>query len=81
VRQVVALSVCPLMLGVFAAYAFDGKPLPDPGQLKQRAIANMKKSEEALERYSCFVRAQYEELNDDGGVKKRETRRLESDSL
>jgi hypothetical protein len=59
------------------AYAFDGKPLPDPGQLKQRAIANMKKSEEALERYSCIVRNQYEELNGDGGVKKRETRRLE----
>ncbi|MFL6466099.1 MAG: hypothetical protein ACJ73N_17030 [Bryobacteraceae bacterium] len=76
-RQAAVLSLCPLMLGAFAAYAFDGKPLPDPGQLKQRAIANMKKSEEALERYSCLVHAQYEELNGDGGVKKRETRRLE----
>jgi hypothetical protein len=77
VKQLPALSRCLLTLGASVAYAFDGKPLPDPGQLKQRAIANMKKSEEALERYSCIVRSQYEELNGDGGVKKRETRRLE----
>ena len=76
-RRAAVFSLFPLVLGAFAAHAFDGKPLPDPRQLKQRAIANMKKSEEALERYSCVVHGQYEELNGDGGVTKRETRRLE----
>jgi hypothetical protein len=64
------LSACP-------AFAFDGKPLPDPAQLKQRAIANMRKSEEALERYSCVVREQSDELDGDGKVKKHQSRRME----
>ncbi|MBV9223308.1 MAG: hypothetical protein JOY85_04725 [Acidobacteriaceae bacterium] len=76
-RLIPILWVCPLLLSVFTAYAFDGKPLPDPGQLKQRAIANMKKSEEALERYSCIVREQNDELDGDGKIKKRESRRME----
>ena len=66
-----------LVLAAFTAYAFDNQPLPDPGQLKQRAIANMKKSEEALERYSCIVREQNDELDGDGQVKKHESRRME----
>ncbi len=58
-------------------YAFDNKPLPDPGQLKQRALANIKKSGEMLERYSCTVREQNDELNSDGSVRKKQTRRME----
>ena len=37
----------------------------------------MKKSLEALERYSCIVREQNDELDGDGKVKKHESRRLE----
>jgi len=66
-----------ILLSASVAHAFDGKPLPDPGQLKQRAIANMKKSEEALERYSCIVREQGDELDGNGKVKKHESRRME----
>ena len=46
-------------------------PLPDPGQLKQRALANMKKSEKDLERYECIVHDEADELNGDGSIKKR----------
>jgi hypothetical protein len=77
VRQLPLFPLYALALGASTAYAFDGKPLPDPGQLKQRAIANMKKSEEALERYLCLVHGEYEELDGNGGIKKRETRSLE----
>jgi hypothetical protein len=77
VRQFLLFPLCALALSTPAAYAFDSKPLPDPGQLKQRAITSMKRSEEALERYSCVVHGEYEELDGAGGVKKRETRRLE----
>ncbi len=76
-KPIPVLSLCHVVLGAFAAYAFDGKPLPDPGQLKQRAMANMKKSEEALERYSCIVRDQNDELDGNGKVKKHESRRME----
>lgn len=76
-KSVSILWLCSLLLSAFAACAFDGKPLPDPGQLKQRAITNMKKSEEALERYSCTVREQNDELDGDGKIKKRESRRME----
>ncbi len=44
-------------------------PLPDPQEMKARAVANMKKSEEALENYSCIVREQDDELNADGSIK------------
>ena len=73
-KPVPALSLCPLVLGAYSAHAFDGKPLPDPLQLKQRAIANMK---EALERYSCIVREQNDELDGDGKVKRHQARRME----
>ncbi len=72
------MKLFPLLLfSASAAHAFDGKPLPDSGQLKQRALANMKRSEEALERYSCIVREQNDELDGDGKVKKHESRRME----
>jgi hypothetical protein len=66
-----------VFLSASAAYTLTDKPLPDAGQLKQLTLANIKKSEEALERYSCIVREQMDELNSDGGVKKRETQRAE----
>lgn len=52
-------------------------PLPDPQQLKQRAQASMKESEKDLERYSCIVRAQEDELNPDRSVKRHRSREEE----
>jgi hypothetical protein len=49
-------------------------PLPDPRELKQRAIANMRKSEKDLENYSCMVRVQEFDLNADGSVKRQRQR-------
>ena len=43
--------------------------MPDPQQLKQRALASMKVSEKDLEKYSCVARDQMEELNADGTVR------------
>jgi hypothetical protein len=48
--------------------------LPDPRELKQRAIVNMRKSEKDLENYSCLVRVQEFDLNADGSVKRRRQR-------
>ncbi len=48
-------------------------PLPNPQQLKQRLLANLKKSEQELEKYSCTVHSETDELNADGGVRKRKT--------
>lgn len=50
--------------------------LPDPRQLKERAMQSMRKSEKDLENYSCTVNVQEFDLNADGSVK-RERRRLE----
>jgi hypothetical protein len=44
--------------------------VPDAQQLKRRAIENMRKSEQDLEKYSCLVRDQEYDLNSDGQVKR-----------
>ena len=46
------------------------QPIPDGRQMKQRVLKSLRQSEDALERYSCLVRDQDEELNSDGSVKK-----------
>lgn len=51
--------------------------LPDPEQLKQRAIASTRQLEKNLERYECVVDSQIDELNSDGGVKKHKSDRRE----
>lgn len=66
-RLVLSLSV--LTAVCMAADA----PLPNPQQLKQRLLRNLKKSEQELEKYSCMVHSETDELNSDGGVKKRKT--------
>ena len=48
-------------------------PLPNPQQLKQRLLANLKKSEQDLEKYSCMVHSETDELNANGSTKKRKT--------
>lgn len=55
--------------GVLALGLMPSQDLPDPQQMKARALANMKKSEDALENYSCIVREQADELNSDGSIK------------
>jgi hypothetical protein len=52
-------------------------PLPDPQQLRQRAIANMRKSEKDLERYSCIVREEQDELDGNGKVKQHHSKEEE----
>ena len=46
-------------------------PLPNQQELKQRLLQNLKKSESELEKYSCMVNSEQDELNADGSVKKR----------
>lgn len=53
-----------------APNAAGDKPLPDPSELKQRAMASMKKSESDLENYSCTVHEHEYDLNADGSVKR-----------
>jgi hypothetical protein len=64
------VPLCAIALGTEA-------PLPNPQQLKQRALQSLKNSEKELEKYSCMVRTEEDELNADGSVKKRKTREEE----
>lgn len=50
--------------------ASNDAPLPDPQQLKLRAEASLKESEKDLEKYSCQVRSEEDELNSNGTVKR-----------
>lgn len=60
-----------LVLGplISALMTVQDSALPDPQQLKQRALASMKESEKNLEKYSCIAHDQTEELNGDGTLK------------
>ena len=60
-----------------AALAYADAPLPNEQVLKERLLKNLKKSEDELEKYSCLVRTNEDELNGDGSVKKRRTREQE----
>jgi hypothetical protein len=70
-RFIVLLCVDVFLI---AQTAKSDTPLPDPRELKQRAIVNMRKSEKDLENYSCMVRVQEFDLNADGSVKRRRQR-------
>jgi hypothetical protein len=65
-----------LLLTPLAGFAPDA-PLPDPRQLKERALVSLHQSEKNLENYSCLVRAVNEELNGDGSVKRKRTKVVE----
>lgn len=52
-------------------------PLPDAEQIKERVIANEKKSAQQKERYLCLVKEETEELRADGTIKHRETKESE----
>lgn len=59
------------LLNVVASAA--DTPLPNPQVLKQRTLQSLKNSEKELEKYSCMVRSETDELNADGSIKKRKT--------
>jgi hypothetical protein len=73
----VRLHVVLLFLAVRLIAAGDDVSLPDPEQLKQRALASDKQMEKVLERYECVVNSQLDELNANGGVKKHKSERRE----
>lgn len=73
-KRVSKLRTLPLLsfatlAAVFRVAAHDAA-MPDPQQLKQRALASMKVSEKNLEKYSCLAHDQMDELNADGTVKR-----------
>jgi hypothetical protein len=61
----------PLLLCATACSA--DTSLPDAQQLKQRTLQSLKNSEKQLEKYSCMVRSETDELNADGSIKKQKT--------
>lgn len=68
------LAVLGVNVVLAAQTARQEAPLPDPRELKQRAVVNMRKSESDLENYSCMVRVQEFDLNADGYVKRQRQR-------
>jgi hypothetical protein len=74
--HLLALCPCAALLAVFGVSAQDA-PMPDPHELKQRALASMKRSEKELEKYSCVAHEQVDELNADGSVKRHRSKQEE----
>lgn len=64
-------------LVLLRAQTNESRPLPNASELKERALGNMARSQELLERYSCTVHGSYDEFDKNGAVKKRSTRLLE----
>jgi hypothetical protein len=60
-----------------AAAASTPKPLPDPQQLLNLALANEKKLEDQQERYSCKVRSEVVQTDSKGHVRKSTTKEEE----
>jgi hypothetical protein len=52
-------------------------PLPNPEQLRQRAIENFQKTQEQRERYLCDQALEIQQLDSKGAVKKTETQKRE----
>jgi hypothetical protein len=62
--------LAPCLVFSLRAKAGDA-PLPDPQVLRQRAIASEEKQEKDRENYSCTVRQEDYEFNNDGSVKRK----------
>jgi hypothetical protein len=73
----VRIHVLLLFLSIRLIARAEDAPLPDPEQLKQRAIASDKQMEKTLERYECLVNSKVDELNPNGAVKKHKSERRE----
>ncbi len=67
----------PISFLISGMMCFAQAPLPDKQVLRQRTLDSLKKSEKALEKYSCTVRTAEDELNGDGSIKKHKTREEE----
>lgn len=65
---VLAFNACALCQNIPAS-----APLPNTQELKRRVIATYQATQKNLERYLCEVHTESQELNKDGGVKKRKT--------
>lgn len=52
-------------------------PLPSAAQLKQRVLANLKKSQAEQERYVCKTTQENDETDKNGGVKKRQVKQYD----
>ncbi len=66
-RSIAALLLCCVIVSATDA------PLPNQQELKERTLRSLKASEKELEKYSCTVRSETDELNSDGSIKKRKT--------
>jgi len=71
------VALCPLAALTAAYSRIDDAPIPNPQQVKQRALGSMKLSEKELEKYSCVAREQVEEVDSDGGVKRSRSKQEE----
>ncbi len=67
IRSAIAVSVGLTVSAVVLAEL----PIPDGRQIKSRVLASLRRSENAIENYSCIVREATDELTSDGSVKKR----------
>ncbi len=74
-RRLAVLAI--LLFPYFLAAQPADAPLPDTQQLKQRALISLKESEKQLEKYSCVVRSETDELTGNGSVKRHRTKELE----
>jgi hypothetical protein len=68
------LSVVALLL---APDQSQPQPLPDAARLRQMALTNMRDAAQALEKYSCAVSSRTDQVDENGGVKKTESRKAE----
>ena len=65
------------LLAATAVLAPADAPLPNQEVLKERLLHNLKKSDQELEKYSCLVDTEEDELNSGGSVKKRKSHEQE----
>lgn len=64
------MKLLVLLLLTLSFYARQqSAPIPDPSELKRRALESLAKSEKDLENYSCMSHWQTDELKSDGSVK------------
>ena len=63
------MTIAPLSFLLLLTMADGEKPLPNATELRKRALENMRLAADALEKYSCSVRTQQQQVDDKGQVK------------
>jgi hypothetical protein len=71
VRPALPVATMTLSIVVCGAAGFSDGSIPDSGEMKQRVANSLRRSESALENYSCLVREHGDELNADNSLKTR----------